>query len=61
MTQRVALNQYAISIVVEANPGIRVSLTFCNSQDALHSLMEFRSDVAMLASSRIDRRFHSVH
>ena len=50
-----------IASVVGANPGIRVSLTICNSQEALHSLMEFRSDVAMLASARLDRRFHSVH
>ena len=49
-----------IGSVVEANPGIRVSLTICNSQEALHSLMEFRSDVAMLASDPIDRRFHTV-
>ena len=49
-----------ISSTVEANPGIRVSLTICNSQEALHSLMEFRSDVAMLATARIDRRFHWV-
>ena len=49
-----------IASVVEANPGIRVSLTICNSQEALQSLMEFRSDVAMLATARIDRRFHSV-
>ena len=50
-----------IASVVEANPGIRVSLTICNSQEALHSLMEFRSDVAMLATARLDHRFHSVH
>ena len=50
-----------IASIVEANPGIRVSLTICNSQEARHSLMEFRSDVAMLASTRIDRRFHSVN
>ena len=50
-----------IASIVEANPGIGVSLTICNSQEALQSLMEFRCDVAMLASTRIDRRFHSVH
>ena len=50
-----------IASVVEANPGIRISLTICNSQEALQSLMEFRSDVAMLATARLDRRFHSVH
>ena len=49
-----------IASIVEVNPGIRVSLTICNSQEALHSLMEFRSDVAMLASTRIDLRLHSV-
>ena len=49
-----------IASVVEANPGIRVSLTICNSQEALHSLMEFRSDVVMLATAQIDRRFHFV-
>ena len=49
-----------IGSVVEANPGIRVSLTICNSHEALHSLMEFRADVAMLASDPIDRRFHTV-
>ena len=43
-----------IASSVEANPGIRVSLSICNSQEALHSLMEFRCDVAMLASTRIE-------
>ena len=49
-----------ISSIVEANPGIRVSLTICNSEEALRSLMEFRADVAMLASAQIDSRFHFV-
>ena len=50
-----------IATVVGANPGVRVSLTICNSEEALSSLMEFRSDVAMLVSAQLDPRFHSVH
>lgn len=49
-----------IGKVAEANPMIRISLTICNSEDALRSLMEFRADVAMLAASEINPQFHYV-
>lgn len=42
--------------VAEANPRVRISLTICNSEEALRSLMEFRADVAMLASAQTDPR-----
>lgn len=47
-----------IAKVAEANPQVRISLSVCNSEDALKSLMDFRADVAMLASTENDPRFH---
>ena len=44
--------------VAEANPRVRISLTICNSEEALRSLMEFRADVAMLASAETDPRIY---
>ncbi len=41
-------------------PGITVSLTICNSDEALHALLDFRTDVVMLASAETDRRLHYV-
>jgi len=49
-----------IAPVSEANPGIRISLTVCNSENALQALMDFRADVAMLASTQLDPRLHYV-
>ena len=46
--------------VAKANPRVRMSLTICNSEDALRSLLEFRADVAMLASAQTDPKFHYV-
>lgn len=42
--------------VAKSNPKVRISLTICNSEEALRSLMEFRADVAMLASAQTDPR-----
>lgn len=42
-------------------PGVKISLTVCNSEMAARSLIEFRADVAMLASNEPDNRFHHVH
>lgn len=41
-------------------PGVKVSLTVCNSETAAQSLVDFRADVAMLAASEPDSRFHHV-
>lgn len=49
-----------IARVAEANPNVRISLTVCNSEDALRSLMEFRADAAMLASPEVDPKLHYV-
>lgn len=46
--------------VAEANPRVRISLTICNSEEALRSLMELRADVAMLASAEPNPRIHYV-
>lgn len=47
-----------IGKVADANPQVRISLSICNSEEALKSLMDFRADVAMLASAELDPRFH---
>ena len=44
-----------IGKVADANPQVRISLSICNSEEALKSLMDFRADVAMLASAELDR------
>jgi len=49
-----------IASVVKLHPGARVSLTICNSEDALRSLMEYRTDVAMLVTEHEDPRLHYV-
>lgn len=45
-----------MALVAKSNPKVRISLTICNSEEALRSLMEFRADVAMLSSAQIDPR-----
>lgn len=45
-----------MALVAKSNPKVRISLTICNSEVALRSLMEFRADVAMLSSAQIDPR-----
>ena len=49
-----------IGKVSTTNPQVRISLSICNSEEAQKSLMEFRADVAMLASAEQDPRFHYV-
>ena len=49
-----------IALVAKANPATRISLTICNSEVAQQSLLEFRADVAMLATAQSDPRFHYV-
>ncbi len=49
-----------IALVAKANPAARISLTICNSEVAQQSLLEFRADVAMLATAQSDPRFHYV-
>lgn len=46
--------------VSEASPGVPFSLTICNSEEALRALMEFRADVAMLASTQTDPKIHYI-
>ncbi|SVE27525.1 uncharacterized protein METZ01_LOCUS480379, partial [marine metagenome] len=48
------------ALVAKANPAARISLTICNSEKAKQSLLEFRADVAMLATAQSDPRFHYV-
>ncbi len=50
-----------IARVADANPGIRISLTICNSEIATQALMDFRADVTMLASVQPDPRLHYVN
>ena len=40
--------------------GVRISVTMGNSQKVLQDLLEYRTDVAVLAHSGEDRRFHVV-
>ena len=49
-----------ISAFSKAHPGITVSLTICNSDEALNALLDFRADVAMLASAVVDRRLSCI-
>lgn len=52
-----------ISVVAafsNAYPGISISLTICNSEEALDALLDFRADVAMLATTTVDRRLNLV-
>ena len=49
-----------IALVAKANPAARISLTICNSEVAQQSLLEFRADVAMLATAQSDPRFNYV-
>lgn len=41
-------------------PGITVSLTIQNSDETLDALLDFRADVAMLASASLDGRLHYI-
>jgi len=41
-------------------PGVQVSVRVGNSQDVLSSLVDYRSDVAVLAHISDDPRFHSI-
>ena len=50
-----------IARVAETNPRIRISLTICNSENAMQALMDFRADVTMLASAQADPRLHYVN
>lgn len=47
-----------ISPISDSHPGVKISLTICNSEEALKSLLDFRADVAMLASTQLDPRLH---
>lgn len=47
-----------ISSISNGYPGVRISLTICNSEEALKSLLDYRADVAMLASTQVDPRLH---
>jgi len=49
-----------IGKVAAANPQVRISLSICNSEEAQKALMDFRADVAMLASAEVDPRLHYV-
>ena len=41
-------------------PGVRVTVTMGNSQSVLRDLVEYRTDVAVVARVDDDRRFHAV-
>ena len=49
-----------ISPISDSHPGVKISLTICNSEEALKALLDFRADVAMLASTQLDPRLHYV-
>ncbi|MDH3701368.1 MAG: LysR substrate-binding domain-containing protein [Alphaproteobacteria bacterium] len=49
-----------ISPISDSHPGVKISLTICNSEEAHKSLLDFRADVAMLASTQMDPRLHYV-
>lgn len=49
-----------IAVFAEGYPAVTISLRICNSDEARKALFDFRTDVAMLASSTTDRRLHSV-
>ncbi|MGI9384921.1 MAG: LysR substrate-binding domain-containing protein [Methyloligellaceae bacterium] len=51
---------HVVSAFSGAYPGINISLTICNSSDALNSLIDFRADVALLTSAEVDPRLHFV-
>lgn len=51
---------HAVHAFAREYPGVSLSLTICNSETATKSLLDFRADVAMLASSEPDNRFHYV-
>ena len=50
-----------IARITEAYPGIRLSLTICNSETATQALMDFQADVTMLASIQLDPRLQYVN
>ena len=41
-------------------PGVRVTVAMGNSQSVLRDLVEYRTDVAVVARIDDDRRFHAV-
>jgi len=51
---------HALRAFADDYPGVTISLSICNSEMATRSLIDFRADVAMLASSEPDSRFHYV-
>ncbi len=44
----------------ERYPGMKISVTIGNSQEVLQGLLDFRSDIAVLARFREDSRFYST-
>jgi LysR family transcriptional regulator, low CO2-responsive transcriptional regulator len=50
-----------LAVFSERLPRIRVTVSIGNSQEMLERLLDFRSDVAILAQIETDPRFHSLH
>src|ERR1700730_14903689 len=50
----------ALAVFSERLPRIRVTVSIGNSQEMLERLLDFRSDVAILAQIESDPRFHSL-
>jgi len=50
----------AISTFSEKDPKVTVSLTICNSEQALKALFNITADIAMLASERIDNKIKYI-
>jgi len=50
----------AISTFSEKYPKVTVSLTICNSEQALKALFNITADIAMLASERIDNKIKYI-
>ena len=51
----------AISTFSEKYPKVTVSLTICNSEQALKALFNITADIAMLASERIDNKIKYIN
>jgi aminoethylphosphonate catabolism LysR family transcriptional regulator len=49
-----------LALFKRRHPGIQLSFSFGNSEEVLHDLFERRSEVAVLADLKPDRRLHAV-